>query len=69
MNFTNGAASTYGLNKEARLRAEREDQQIENNQEPSLNPPFPFEVLTFSPETFGITHYSDAEPDKPLRQL
>jgi hypothetical protein len=69
MNFTSGSASTYGLNKEARLRAEREKQHAENSQEPSLNPTFPFEVLTFSPETFGITHYSDAEPDKPARQL
>jgi hypothetical protein len=58
------AASTYGLNKEARLRAEREKDQAESNKAVPLNPPFPFEVLVFSPETFGLTHYSDAEPDK-----
>ena len=33
------------------------------NKEVPLNPPFPFDVLAFSPETFGITHYSDAPPD------
>ena len=58
------AASTYGLNKESRLRAEREKDQTESNKAVPLNPPFPFEVLVFSPEVFGITHYSDAEPDK-----
>ena len=58
------SASTYGLNKEARLRAEREKDQTESNKEVPLNPPFPFEVLAFSPETFGITNYSDAPPDK-----
>ena len=58
------AASTYGLNKEARLRAAREKDQTESNKAVPLNPPFPFEVLVFSPDTFGLTYYSDAEPDK-----
>ncbi len=58
------SASTYGLNKEARLRAERDKDSTESNKEGPLNPPFPFELLAFSPETFGITYYSDAEPDK-----
>lgn len=59
------ADNFYGLNKEARLRAERDKDYTESNKEVPLNPLFPFEVLAFSPETFGITNYSDAEPDKP----
>lgn len=60
------ADNFYGLNKEARLRAERDKDYTESNKEVPLNPPFPFDVLAFSPETFGINHYSDAEPDKKL---
>ncbi len=60
------SSSIYGLNKEARLKAERQRDLAESSKEPRLNPSFPFEVLAFSPETFGITHYSDAEPDKKL---
>jgi hypothetical protein len=60
------SSSIYGLNKLARLKAERDKDLAEGSKEPRLNPLFPFEVLAFSPETFGITHYSDAEPDKKL---
>lgn len=61
------ADNFYGLNKEARLRAEREKDYTKK--EVPLNPAFPFEVLAFHPETFGITHYSDAEPDKAGKQV
>jgi len=60
------SSSIYGLNKLARLKAERDKDLAESSKEPRLNPLFPFEVLAFSPQTFGVTHYSDAEPDKKL---
>ena len=56
----------YGLNKMARLKAEREQEFAASNQEIRLNPKFPYDVIAFSPQTFGITHYSDAPPDTEL---
>lgn len=63
------AENFYGLNKEARLRAQRDKDFTESNKEIPLNPAFPFEVLRFSPETFGVTHYSDAEPDQTDKRV
>jgi hypothetical protein len=54
-----------GLNKEARLREERQRRAQENRPLP-LNPPFPFEVAAFPAEFFGVDAYSDAPPDEEV---
>lgn len=42
----------YGLNKDARLKAERAAA-IEENKVPPLDPDFPFQVQPFDPFFFG----------------
>jgi hypothetical protein len=55
----------FGLNKLARLIAER-DAAATENRVPPLNPPWPYEALAFPSQTFGITNYSDAPPNQEV---
>ena len=55
----------FGLNKLARLIAERKKAESEKKA-PALNVPWPYQVLAFPFETFGITNYSDAPPDEEV---
>lgn len=50
----------YGLNKLARLQAERKGPVV-----PSLNPEFPYDVEPFDPGFFGLEEWSDQEDTKP----
>jgi hypothetical protein len=52
-----------GLNKEARLIAQREALDLEGKRLP-LNPPFPYQIEPFPAGFFGVENYSDAPPDK-----
>lgn len=43
---------SFGLNKAARLQAQREEQR-RLDEPPPLDPPFPYRVLPFDPGWFG----------------
>mgnify|MGYP003585019531 CR=1 FL=1 len=58
------ATVKYGLNKLARLKADREKKLVEDNQPMPLNPRFPYDILPFPADIFGITEYSDAPPEE-----
>jgi hypothetical protein len=55
--------NNFGLNKLARLKAERKEQAVKDQALP-LDPPFPYEPRRFPFELFGVTEYSDAPPDE-----
>ena len=60
------ATVKFGLNKLARLQADREAKLVEDNEPMPLNPRFPYDVLPFPSDLFAVTNYSDAPPeDKP----
>lgn len=43
---------TFGLNKAARIKAQRETERLENTP-PPLDPEFPYSVIGFDPFFFG----------------
>ncbi len=59
------ATANYGLNKLAKLQADREKGLVEANQPMPLDPRFPYDILPFPADLFAITNYSDAPPDDP----
>jgi hypothetical protein len=54
----------FGLNKAARLAAERKAAAA--NKPLPLDPPFPYEPLRFPQQLFGVRQYSDAPPEPTL---
>ena len=63
----NDAGGGFGLDKAARLQAERE-QEAEARKPQPLNPPFPFHAEPFDPEFFKLTPdpvpLADAAPSR-----